>query len=509
MLSYPELGLAATALGSSFYLYHRGRASKRPLPPSPPGSYPLIGHALVLPSEREHLVYERWCKELKSDIISLTAVGQTIVILNSVEAATELMDRRSRIYSDRPQLRVVNDPDLLDWGSNTGSSPYGPRWKKQRRITHEVLKPSANAHNFAMFEKESYAMLKRLVADSGNFRNELRRTVSGEILSTVYGYTVEDTDDPLVRDTETAMDNFCVAAIPGNFMVNFFPFLKYVPEWVPGTGWKRKLKEWRSLKIRVTEGPYYWTKAQIASGAAAPSMIKSYLASIEGNPQINLADEEDHLLWATATLYGGASDTTKASLMCFVLLMVRHPEVQARAQEEIDRVTDSERLPNIADRDSMPYVRSIVQEVLRWQPPLPLGFPHATTKDDEYCGYLIPKGSIVMANIWAMSRDESTYKSPEVFDPERFMDAETPSTPVFGFGRRGCPGNYYAEASLFIMFASMLAVFDIKPKTDPITGNDKMPEVTVTLNALVSHISPFECSIKPRSDRHKELIDSA
>ncbi|KAH7334815.1 cytochrome P450 [Rhizoctonia solani] len=509
MLSYPELGLAATALGSSLYLYHRGRAPQRPLPPSPPGSYPLIGHALMLPTEREHLAYDKWCKELKSDIISLTAAGQTIIILNSVEAAAELMDRRSRIYSDRPQLRVMSDPDLLDWGNNTGSSPYGPRWKKQRRITHEVLKPSANAHNFALFEKESYAMLKRLAEDPSNFGKEFRRTVSGEILSTVYGYTVEDTNDSLVRDTVTAIDNFCVAAIPGNFMVNFIPWLKYVPEWVPGTQWKRKLKEWRRLKKKITEGPYNWTKAQIASGSAAPSMIKSYLASIEGNPQIDLADEEDHLLWATATLFGGASDTTHASLMCFVLLMVRHPEIQARAQEEIDQVTGSQRLPNIDDRDSMPYIRNIVQEVLRWQPPLPLGFPHATTEDDEYRGYFIPKGSIVMSNIWAMSRDETVYKSPDTFDPERFLDSDTPNAPVFGFGRRSCPGNHYAEASLFIMFASMLAVFDMKPKVDPATGKEEMPEVTVTLNALVSHISPFECSIKPRSNFHRELIDCA
>ncbi|KAG8691423.1 hypothetical protein FRC11_004057, partial [Ceratobasidium sp. 423] len=263
MLTYSEIGLAATAIGSSLYLFHRGRAPKLSLPPSPPGSYPLIGHALVLPTEREHLAYNKWCKELNSDIISLTAVGQTIIILNSVEVATELMDQRSRIYSDRPQLRVMSDPDLLDWGNNTGSSPYGPRWKKQRRITHEVLKPSTHAHNFALFEKETYAMLKRLVADPDNFRNEFRRTVSGEILSTVYGYTVEDTNDPLVRDTEAAINNFCVAAIPGNFMVNFIPWLKHIPEWVPGTQWKRKLKEWRRLKKRVTEDPYNWTKAQI------------------------------------------------------------------------------------------------------------------------------------------------------------------------------------------------------------------------------------------------------
>ncbi|CAE6504149.1 unnamed protein product [Rhizoctonia solani] len=516
MLSYAEIGLATTVLGSSLYLFLREQAAKCLLPPSPPGAYPLIGHALVLPTERQHIVYDRWSKELNSDIISLTPVGRTIIILNSVDAATELLDRRARIYSDRPRLRVMVDPDLLDWGKGTGSSPYGVRWKKLRRITHEALKPSTNAHNFALFEKETYAMLKRLVVNPEAFGIEFHlptykcvsRTVAGEILSTAYGYTVEDAHDTLVTDNVKAIAIFSLAAIPGNFMVNFIPWLKCVPDWFPGTQWKRKIKEWRQLKERISSVPYNWTKAQIASGRAAPSMIKTYLASLDDDPQVDIADEEDHLMWATATLFSASSDTTHASLMSFVLAMVRHPEIQTRAQEEIDRVTNSERLPKITDRDSMPYVQCIVQEVLRWQPPLPLGFPHSTTEDDEYNGYSIPKGSIVMANIWAMSRDESVYKFSETFNPGRFLSTDTPSAPVFGFGRRACPGNHYAETSLFIMFASMLAVFDMRPKIDPATGKEEMPEVKVTLNALISHIFPFECSIKPRSDVHKELIKS-
>lgn len=98
-----------------------------------------------------------------------------------------------------------------------------------------------------------------------------------------------------------------------------------------------------------------------------------------------------------------------------MLAMVQHPEIQAQAQAEIDRVTGSRRLPDIADRESMPYVQRIVREALRWQPVLPLGllciteymrrmdeakrialgFPRASLKDDEYKGYFIPKGSIV------------------------------------------------------------------------------------------------------------------
>ncbi|CAE6417965.1 unnamed protein product, partial [Rhizoctonia solani] len=178
---------------------------------------------------------------LNGDIISLTVLGQTIVILNSVNIATDLLDRRSINYSDRPYLRVICDSRLFDWGNNIVMLPYGPWWKKQRRIMHEVLKPSANTRNFALFEREAHALLKRLAASPEPFEKEFRRTVAAEILSSVYGYTVKDTYDPLVRDSATLVENFTVAAIPGNFLVNFIPWLKYVPEWFPGAHLKERV----------------------------------------------------------------------------------------------------------------------------------------------------------------------------------------------------------------------------------------------------------------------------
>ncbi|GAB1523262.1 cytochrome P450 family protein [Rhizoctonia solani] len=509
MLTYSQIGLTFTALGSSLYLFYREKSSKRlPLPPSPGGSYPILGHALVLPTENEHIAYDKWCEQLDSNIISLTVLGKTIIVINSVEVAEELMDKRSETYSGRPYLRVVVDPELLDWEGGIIMLPYGPRWKKQRRIMHELLKPSANTNNFALFERETHGLLKRLLVNTENFEKEFRRTVAAEILSSVYGYTVKDSNDALVRDSATLVEKFTITAIPTNFLVNFIPWLKYVPEWFPGAQWKRNIIQWRQLKERVINNPYEWAKAQIASGFAAPSIVQTHLASVEGNSKANIPEEEENLKMVGVALFGAAADTSHASLMSFVLAMVQHPDVQARAQKEIDDVTKSERLPTMADRDSMPYIRSIVQEVLRWQPPLPLGVPRATSEDDEYRGYLIPKGSVVIANSWAMSRDESVYKSPDQFIPDRFMDPDVPTSPAFGFGRRSCPGNHYAEASLFILFASVLAVFDLGPKVNPATGQEEMPEGKVVVHALLSRILPFECTIKPRSSIHKELIEA-
>ncbi|KAF8607124.1 cytochrome P450, partial [Ceratobasidium sp. AG-I] len=83
------------------------------------------------------------------------------------------------------------------------------------------------------------------------------------------------------------------------------------------------------------------------------------------------------------------------TLLSFVLAMVMFPEVQAKAQQEIDAVVGLDRLPTVEDRPNLPYIENLVSETLRWQPAAPLGVPHMCTKDDECHGYRIPKGAIV------------------------------------------------------------------------------------------------------------------
>jgi len=84
--------------------------------------------------------------------------------------------------------------------------------------------------------------------------------------------------------------------------------------------------------------------------------------------------------------------------------MVLSPDIQKKAQEEIDRVIGSNRLASFADKSSLPYISCIVWECLRWNPVAPMGGAHFTTKDDQYNGYQIPKGSTVMANVWYDTR---------------------------------------------------------------------------------------------------------
>lgn len=80
--------------------------------------------------------------------------------------------------------------------------------------------------------------------------------------------------------------------------------------------------------------------------------------------------------------------------------MAIYPEVQKKAREELDVVVGLHRLPEFSDRERLPYVNAIIKETLRWHSAGPLNLPHLCTADDEYDGYFIPKGAIVMFNTW-------------------------------------------------------------------------------------------------------------
>jgi hypothetical protein len=170
-----------------------------------------------------------------------------------------------------------------------------------------------------------------------------------------------------------------------------------------------------------------------------------------------------------------------------------------------------------------------VKEVFRWQPVVPLGVPHRLSADDVHDGYFIPKGSIVIPNIWKMTHDERAYERPMQFRPERFLGEHPERDPrelVFGFGRRCvrllqvllfwpggadgavsdsvCPGSNLADTSVWLACAMSLAVFCIAKARDA-HGREITPEPEMT-SGTISHPRPFECAIKPRSERHDAMI---
>jgi len=188
--------------------------------------------------------------------------------------------------------------------------------------------------------------------------------------------------------------------------------------------------------------------------------------------------------------------------------MLLSPEIQKRAQAELDSVIGRERLPTFDDRPKLPFVDAVCKESLRWHPVIPTGVPHTVTRDDIYKGFFIPKGAVVIGNIWSILHDPALYPEPDVFKPERFLNPDGSLrddpvlTSVFGFGRRICPGRHFADTILFISIASLFSVFNIERGGK---GGDKLSDYTCA-GGLISFLDPFPCSFIPRDSKARELI---
>lgn len=276
-------------------------------------------------------------------------------------------------------------------------------------------------------------------------------------------------NDPLVDLAERSIQSVSVAAIPGAFWVDFVPWLKYVPSWVPGAGFRRKAKEWKELALAMVEKPYEKAKQNISEGNYRPSFV-SYSLEKMRNESSSLYRNEWDIQSVAGIVYAGGSNTSLSALASFFLVMLKHPEIQNKAQAEIDQVLKGS-LPTFENQESLPYVTAIVKEVLRWKAVAPLGIPHCLISEDVHKGHRIPAGSMVIANQWSMLYDEEIYPDPANFKPERFLKdgkldsvARDPALIAFGFGRRICPGRYYSL--IWITVASILATMDITKAVD-------------------------------------------
>ncbi|KAG1851300.1 cytochrome P450 [Suillus subalutaceus] len=480
------------------------KKNPKPYPPGPRG-WPLIGNVLDMPRVKRlklWLTFTEWGQKY-GGITHVEVLGRHIIVLNSVKTAMEMMDRKSISYSDRPVLPMVGE--LVGWKTSLPFLSYGDRLRRQRKDIQRVIGSRAAVGVYNEIEEvETLRFLKRVLAKPDRLQEHVRHTAGAVILRISHGYEVKENDDPFVDLADRTVSQVSHGQL-GNFMVDILPFLAKVPAWFPGAGFKRIAREWSGTLKEMVSTPHEFVKDQMVAGIAPTSFTSNLLE------RSNISAEEDDIVkWSAFALYAGGSDTTVSAIYSLFLAMTLFPDVQKKAQAEIDAVVGPDRLPSFADREYLPYTEALVKEVLRWSVIVPTGAPHCVNKDDIHDGYYIPKGSIIMPNIWFMLNDPQTYANPSQFNPERFLakdgkEPETePRTICFGFGRRICPGIHLAEASIWISAAMSLAVFDISKVIE--NGVEITPEVE-TLPGVIGHPKPFKCSIKPRSATALGLIE--
>ena len=173
------------------------------------------------------------------------------------------------------------------------------------------------------------------------------------------------------------------------------------------------------------------------------------------------------MLFALQNIFVAGTDTSAATMVWTMTYLMMHPRVMKKVQEEIRSLVGGNK--SFVDEDDVQqlhYLKAVVKEAMRLQPPVPLLVPRETTEKCMVDGYEIPAKTLVYVNAWAIGRDPEAWENPEEFNPERFVDrsidfkGQNFEFIPFGAGRRICPGMHLGIATVDLALANLLYKFD-------------------------------------------------
>ncbi|CAE6500017.1 unnamed protein product [Rhizoctonia solani] len=505
--TYSIVGIGAILALASHYRLRKKR-HELPLPPSPTPPHWLFGDQQFFKLPHRHVLLGTECRERYGDIICVSTTSAHFVFLNTIDCATELLEKRAGVTANRP--RNVMMDDIMGWSQGVGLHVHDERHKKMRRVIASALHPTAARSYAPQHLSNTLSFLNLIARSPDKYREHATNAVGTFIVQMTYGVGGKSLI-PLAQETIT----YFALGLSSHFWVNDIPILKYIPSWLPGAGYKRFGQRGRQLRSRYVNEPFDQVVTMMLRNQLKNSSYTSNLLEAKGGVNASLEDV-DLVKWTAAAMYLAGSSTTTHVIFVFFIMMALYPDCAQRAQAEIDSVVGRGRIPDFTDRESLPYVEALLQEVMRVSPPSSLGLPHTATEEIEFQGYRIPKNTTIHPNIWGMLHDPTHYPSPYKFSPDRYLKASPDPDPkkyIFGFGRRVCPGLHVANDSAWIMCAGVLSLFDIRAGEDlnqrvKEVGGRESPQLYKLFAGYGASLPlPFEYKITARDGVATDLLE--
>ncbi|KLO07653.1 cytochrome P450 [Schizopora paradoxa] len=492
VFSFKSVSVTANNSSFVFLRYDRARLSLRSRLPLPPGPkrLPIIGNLLQIVTSGKpfwETVHE-WSK------IYGTKSGTSFI--SSQDTVSEFTVKKASIYSSRPRYIM---PVISGFGWTTVALPYTAELRRQRAILQKFFFNSDVLNYTEIQQRESYEFLKNLLRSPGKYDKHAHHLPASTIMMNVYGHEVE-ADDPYLQLADESGRAFIEYF--SYIFLDLLPWMQSLPEWFPGTGFMKVAREGRELSDKVRHRLYSLTKSKMMNGTAKESMTTKLLGEAANTGKANNAETEEEFADVSAMMFLAGSDTTVTSIMNLVLAVLQFPDTLRRAQEEIDRVVGIDRLPTFEDKENLPYINAMCTEVMRWEVVAPLALPRCAAQDDEFRGYHIPAGTLVLPNVWSIANNSEVYPNPSQFKPERWLPGGVneksirPMSYALGSGRR----------CLFITAASLFATFNIERALD---ANGKPSPLGGHEWSIVRFVTPSTCKFTPRSEKAAALIREA
>ncbi|KAF3431599.1 hypothetical protein FNV43_RR26330 [Rhamnella rubrinervis] len=429
-----------------------------------PHGFPVTGLLGVFTGFTPHRVLAKLARSSNALPLMAFSVGFTrFVISSSPETAKEVLN--SSAFADRP---VKESAYELLFHRAMGFAPYGEYWRNLRRISSTHLFSPKRIAGFERFRRETgmkmMEEIKALIVE--NAEVEVRKVFHfgslNNAMMTVFGrcYQFKNSGDDGVELEKLVSEGYELLGIFN--WSDHFPILG----WLDLQGVRKRCRS-LVLKVNAFVGKIIeeHRMKRVISTPNAEERVGDFVDVLLDLDKDAKLTEPDMIAVLWEMIFRG-TDTVAILLEWVLARMVLHPDIQAKAQAEIDTVVGRTRQVSDSDIPHLPYLQSIIKETLRMHPPGPLlSWARLAIHDVHVGSHFIPAGTTAMVNMWAITHDEKHWSEAGRFKPERFIEEDVSITgsdlrlAPFGSGRRVCPGKAMGLATVQLWLAQLLQNF--------------------------------------------------
>ncbi|EEH42449.1 uncharacterized protein PADG_07269 [Paracoccidioides brasiliensis Pb18] len=451
---------------------------------------PIFGNLIQLGDEHAKRAAE-WVKTY-GEVFQVRLGNKRIVFANTFDSVKYFWITHQSALISRPTLHTFHTVVSSSQGFTIGTSPWDESCKRRRKAAATALNRPAVQSYMPIIDLESNVSIKELLQDSKDGTVDIdpnayfQRFALNTSLTLNYGIRIDGS-----IDNELLKEICHVERIVSNFRSTSNNWQDYVPLLRLWPSRNAQAKEFRSRRDKYLSLLLDMLRERIANGTDKPCITGNILK----DPEAKLNEAEIRSI--CLTMVSAGLDTVPGNLIMGIAYLASDhgQEIQTRAYNEIMRVyPDGDAWEKCLVEEKVPYITALVKEILRFYTVIPICLPRVSIKDIPYKDAIIPAGTTFFMNAYAADYDDTHFKNPHLFEPERYLNTTDGSTGTphyaYGAGSRMCAGSHLANRELYTAFIRLISAFRMVPA--------KNPEDHPILDALECNATKTSLTLDPK-----------